>query len=63
LNNDRSGQWQVRASLTLDGVIYAIWLRNDARGSDTYPDESGPLQRPRTAAAAASLLNAIADAD
>jgi hypothetical protein len=60
LNNDRSGQWKVNATLVVDDVLYALFLQNHASGSDTYPPSDGPEQRPVTAAAAAALINALA---
>jgi hypothetical protein len=62
LNGDRSGLWKVDASLVVGDVTYTLFLRNAAQGADTYPASDGPAQRPRTAAAAAALINAIARA-
>jgi hypothetical protein len=62
LTNDRSGLWQVHGSLVVHDVLYTFLLRNGATGSDTYPGFDGPEQRPATAAAAATLVDAIARA-
>jgi hypothetical protein len=59
VNNDRSGLWQAHGGVLVDGVLYTYWLRNSATGADTYPGFEGPKQESVTAAAAASLEDAI----
>lgn len=59
LTNDRSGRWYAMGSLTLNGQNLQWSLVDGASGSDTYPPQHGPAQRPLTADAANALVGAI----
>ena len=58
---DRSGLWVVdREYALVDDHVITLYLRNNAGGSDTYPPIDAPPQKPRTLAAAAALLQRLA---
>ncbi|MSY06598.1 MAG: hypothetical protein F2723_04540 [Actinobacteria bacterium] len=58
---DRSGLWVVdREYALVDDHVITLYLRNNAGGSDTYPQIDAPPQKPRTLAAAAALLQRLA---
>jgi len=58
---DRSGLWVVdREYALVDDHVITLYLRNNASGSDTYPPIDAPPQKPRTLAAAAALLQLLA---